>query len=198
MNNSRHLKGFTVIEAILVLAIAGLIFAVVFIAFPTLARTQRDAQRRTNLALIVTAMNGWNSTHHFTVNDAWTARKEKTRGFCKFFNDYVAKDKIFDPSTGEHYKAALWGSTKVIDCTTGKEYDRGELDSYASGTTKGTGWPLMEIGDVQYDDTAICAGESFDDHVGKRAGLKFFAFRMRLESGGFLCLDSATTLSIKK
>ena len=39
-------KGFTVIEVALVLAIAGLIFLMVFIALPGLRTSQRDAQRR--------------------------------------------------------------------------------------------------------------------------------------------------------
>ena len=38
--------GFTIIEVVLVLAIAGLIFLMVFIALPTLQRSQRDTQRR--------------------------------------------------------------------------------------------------------------------------------------------------------
>ena len=197
MQRRRRVKlGFTVIEAVLVLAIAGLIFALVFIAFPALQRSQRDLQRRTYLALIVKSTNEWNNSHRYTVNDAYTARKDKTRGFCKFFNEYVDKE-IVDPVTGEPYKAALWGSTRVIDCSTGTEYDRDKIDPYAHGTKQGTGWPLMEVGDLQYDDVAVCTGESFDDRVGKSAGLKFFAFRMRLENGGYLCLDSATTLSSK-
>ena len=43
MRNSK--KGFTIIEVVLVLAIGGLIFLMVFIALPALQRSQRDAQR---------------------------------------------------------------------------------------------------------------------------------------------------------
>ena len=39
-------RGFTVIEVALVLAIAGLIFLMVFIALPGLRASQRDAERR--------------------------------------------------------------------------------------------------------------------------------------------------------
>ncbi len=38
--------GFTIIEVVLVLAIAGLIFLMVFIALPALQRAQRDSQRK--------------------------------------------------------------------------------------------------------------------------------------------------------
>ena len=43
-------QGFTIIEVVLVLAIAGLIFLMVFVAFPALQRNQRDAQRRQDIA----------------------------------------------------------------------------------------------------------------------------------------------------
>ena len=38
-------KGFTIIEVVLVLAIAGLIFLMVFIALPALQSSQRNTQR---------------------------------------------------------------------------------------------------------------------------------------------------------
>ena len=41
--------GFTIIEVVLVLAIAGLIFLMVFIALPSLQRSQRDTERRNAL-----------------------------------------------------------------------------------------------------------------------------------------------------
>ena len=43
-------QGFTIIEVVLVLAIAGLIFLMVFVAFPALQRNQRDTQRRQDYA----------------------------------------------------------------------------------------------------------------------------------------------------
>ena len=42
-------KGFTIIEVSLVLAIAGLIFLMIFIALPALRRTQRDSARREDM-----------------------------------------------------------------------------------------------------------------------------------------------------
>ena len=44
LNYSENKKGFTIIEVVLVLAIAGLIFLMVFLALPALQRSQRDSQ----------------------------------------------------------------------------------------------------------------------------------------------------------
>ena len=49
-------KGFTIIEVALVLAIAGLIFLVVFLALPALQRSQRDTARRQDAGRIVSAL----------------------------------------------------------------------------------------------------------------------------------------------
>ena len=52
INKNQNLtkKGFTIIEVVLVLAIAGLIFLMVFLALPALQRSQRDTQRKQDVA----------------------------------------------------------------------------------------------------------------------------------------------------
>ena len=52
-------KGFTIIEVVLVLAIAGLIFLMVFIALPALQRNQRDTQRKNDLATFASALQNY-------------------------------------------------------------------------------------------------------------------------------------------
>ena len=43
----KNKKGFTIIEVVLVLAVAGLIFLMVFLALPALQRAQRDTTKKT-------------------------------------------------------------------------------------------------------------------------------------------------------
>lgn len=56
-------KGFTIIEVVLVLAIAGLIFLMVFIALPALQRGQRDQQRRNDLSRVQTAIQNYQTNN---------------------------------------------------------------------------------------------------------------------------------------
>lgn len=63
MNIHRKKKGFTIIEVVLVLAIAGLIFLMVFIALPALQRSQRDAQRKNDLTRLNTALASYSSNN---------------------------------------------------------------------------------------------------------------------------------------
>ena len=48
--------GFTIIEIILVLAVAGLIFLMVFLALPALQRSQRDTQRKNDARNLLAAI----------------------------------------------------------------------------------------------------------------------------------------------
>lgn len=61
MNVPNKTKGFTIIEVVLVLAIAGLIFLVVFLALPALQRGQRDSQRKTDLGKLMSQVTAYQS-----------------------------------------------------------------------------------------------------------------------------------------
>ncbi len=56
---NRKEKGFTIIEVVLVLAIAGLIFLIVFLALPQLQRSRRDTQRRNDAGRIMAALESY-------------------------------------------------------------------------------------------------------------------------------------------
>lgn len=56
MPTRKRKKGFTIIEVVLVLAIAGLIFLMVFVALPALQMNQRNTQRKNDMARIMTAI----------------------------------------------------------------------------------------------------------------------------------------------
>ena len=51
--------GFTIIEVVLVLAIAGLIFLIVFLALPQLQASRRDTQRKNDAGRLVAAVENY-------------------------------------------------------------------------------------------------------------------------------------------
>ena len=51
-NTKLNNKGFTIIEVLIVLAIAGLIMLIVFLAVPALQRTQRNTARKNDVARV--------------------------------------------------------------------------------------------------------------------------------------------------
>lgn len=95
-NNQR---GFTIIEVVLVLAIAGLIFLMVFIALPALQRGQRDTQRRNDVARAQTALNNYqtNSKNAIPADNAWntTIRDKYLKADGEEFRDPGGSDYSF-------------------------------------------------------------------------------------------------------
>jgi prepilin-type N-terminal cleavage/methylation domain-containing protein len=53
----KTIEGFTIIEVMIVLAIAGLILAIVFLAVPALQRNSRNTQRRNDVASLLGSAN---------------------------------------------------------------------------------------------------------------------------------------------
>lgn len=90
-------KGFTIIEVVLVLAIAGLIFLMVFIALPALQRGQRDTQRRDDVSRFISQLNS------YATNNRGSLPAESN--VQSFMNSYLKanQDEFNDPSTGEAY-----------------------------------------------------------------------------------------------
>ena len=66
-------KGFTIIEVALVLAIAGLIFLVVFLALPALQRSQRDTARRQDAGRIVSGLQNCMADNQGSLASCYTS-----------------------------------------------------------------------------------------------------------------------------
>lgn len=111
MNKLNTKKGFTIIEVVLVLAIAGLIFLMVFIALPALQRNQRDTQRKNDLSRIQSAVNSYQANNKGKIPDS---------GKLNTLRDSYLKaggDSFQDP-TGRDYSLAYSASaTGVANAT---------------------------------------------------------------------------------
>lgn len=90
-------KGFTIIEVVLVLAIAGLIFLMVFIALPALQRSQRDTQRKTDLAKVITQVNSYQSNNRGRAPQNQTEWSNLLSGYLK-----AGGDQFADPNGTEY------------------------------------------------------------------------------------------------
>lgn len=91
--NTKSKSGFTIIEVVLVLAIAGLIFLIVFLAVPALQRSQRDTQRRTDAGRLLTYLSNYQSNNRGSLPD--------TSSRAAFESGYVKE--LTSPSFGSAY-----------------------------------------------------------------------------------------------
>ncbi|MGE5312874.1 MAG: type II secretion system protein [Acidobacteriota bacterium] len=145
MKQQTSTKGFTIIEVVLVLAIAALIFLVVFLAVPALQRSQRDNQRRQDLGRLNTAIINYAGNHNGT-NPTITSANS-----VDWINQYVranGKDTFMDPrgntagAKGEQYILTIDALTTPASYTdlnnTMTFRDKHQCDPATGGTTATT------------------------------------------------------------
>lgn len=83
--NKQH--GFTIIEVALVLAIAGLIFLVVFLALPALQNSQKDTARRQDVGRVVSALQSYMADNQGSLDSLagkYGADGSSTSGFSSY------------------------------------------------------------------------------------------------------------------
>lgn len=170
-------RGFTIIEVVLVLAIAGLIFMMVFIALPALQRSQRDTQRRNDMGRMQTAIQNYQANNRGRLPGTNTQVGDSSKwgqcgegadnagasGFCANYL-VVGGDYFVDPD-GTAYIFADGGS------------------GYAAGNAI----QMKEFNHQVYITTnATCDGETLIESTGTQK----VALRYKLEGGGLVCLSN--------
>lgn len=110
MGGAKHTKkadGFTIIEVLIVMAIAGLIMVVVFLAVPALQRNSRNQARRADARLIASQRFQYNVDNNTSASIAPAGAKcdgsNASFLFCNYIKDglgaYELKDVYFQSNT---------------------------------------------------------------------------------------------------
>ena len=173
-NNSK--KGFTIIEVVLVLAIAGLIFLMVFVALPALQRSQRDTARRNDISRVSTALTqykvnnqnnlpGTSTLDSASVTSSFPANCNSTPA-CSFIRKYMnaadSSENTFKDPDGNFY------GVDISALTSGKEKVVNSMNH-----------------NIYIVTSAKCNGEKAE-YVSNSAR---FAILYRLEGAGTYCMD---------
>ena len=163
--HKQQAAGFTIIEVVLVLAIAGLIFLMVFIALPALQRNQRDAQRKNDMAAFLDAYERCRSNNkgvcYSAGGDMGTFNRLANSG-------YINTSEYKDPSSGEFYRVR--GTSCTIYC--------------------GDGWQNVEVGQVIVNSGGGCDENGMYDYYLGPKSQATFVFLTRLEGGGYVCASN--------
>jgi len=100
MSLQRKEKGFTIIEVVLVLAIAGLIFLMVFIALPALQRNQRDTARKSDVGSVIAGVVAYTGNNRGTFPVKTAGTTSSLDGYIKDVSDNTT-NVIVNTATGE-------------------------------------------------------------------------------------------------
>ncbi len=176
-------KGFTIIEVVLVLAIAGLIFLMVFIALPALQRSQRNTQRKNDLSRFVTAATSSQANNNNKIPS--TSNGGSITKSSDFVKRYIiaggGSDQFADPD-GEDYSFlyATWNykNSATTSLTTDKNIQ----------TTFGLSAAPSFNHVIYYVSNAKCSPN--EGQFRKSSGKNDFAMMYILEGGSFACNDN--------
>lgn len=170
MNIRKKETGFTIIEVVLVLAIAGLIFLMVFIALPALQRNQRDTQRKNDLSRAMTALNSFASNNRGAVPTESTVNTTFKTGYLT-----VSGDSFLDPQGAGSSDSS---ATSYIFNTTSAA--TGDLSAGFSTDTQNT---------IYYAVGRVCNAAG-GELAPTGAGSRKVTMRMYLEGGGVACQNN--------
>lgn len=199
--NIKANRGFTIIEVVLVLAIAGLIFLMVFVAFPALQRSQQDTQRQNDVSRLSTQITNFKTNNTNAIpgasakNDNATVTitgasidsnaKVGTRGTWAYFykNYLLAGGDTFQDPDGTPY------NLQVVYCGasgTAADPDKGTA---AGADCKAAAQRYSTTFATQAQTILVVLGASCDGEasVGS-AGLHDIALVYKKDGGGTICI----------
>lgn len=168
--------GFTIIEVVLVLAIAGLIFLMVFIALPALQRSQRDTQRKRDADKFLAAIQSYQGNNRNQLPSEIDYTKPVNSYIVindtSFGQQYLAQDGPFTNPEGTVY--VMYTSTRV---------NPGEII------------PESSVNDFWVARGAICDGEGLrlattNNWSTERSISNRLAIKINLEGGGTYCVSN--------
>ncbi len=126
---TRKDHGFTIIEVMIVLAIAGLILAIIFLAVPSLQRNARNNSRRNDAAHLAGLVNEYEANHQGQLPTGFG----NTGGTLL---DISGENWaiVSAPSTVNTTSTANYGSTTTVVVNEGWQCNSGALGNYVSGS----------------------------------------------------------------
>ena len=126
---SKNKEGFTIIEVLIVLAIAGLIMLIVFLAVPALQRNSRNTRRRSDVSGYLAAVNEFISNN----NGALPTTAANVTTINGLANSGFLTEPTAAPSTGAQTGAI---GVDTFQLVTGAKCDTTTIGNTAVGSSR--------------------------------------------------------------
>ena len=181
MKKGETTTGFTIIEVSLTIAIAGIIFLMVFVALPWLRATQKDTKRREDLIHFISEVKTFQQKNRGTLPGkgdsdntiAWSDADNENAlasSWQGFYRDYL-KEKFMDPD-GVNYQLEIKGCNKSV---AGQECEINREEIFYPNDYK-----------IIVVPSAVCSNE----RPVQSSNIRKLAAMYALESGGFYCVNT--------
>ena len=187
-------KGFTIIEVVLVLAIAGLIFMMVFLALPALQRSQRDTQRRDDMARFAAQIAQYQTNNRGTVPDnsaakgLWSPANDNAKNSATIIKKNTGglsyKKTNSAGSWGAFLDNYMWAANDTFVDPGGTAYAVGDHGKVTATTSLSLN--AMDF-IIHVYHGAICGVTEGTVEVSTSGSTRKLAFLYKLEGSGYYC-----------
>ncbi len=181
-------SGFTIIEVVLVLAIAGLIFLMVFIALPALQRSQRDSQRGNDITRLQGALQKFQENNRGQIPDP--AQGGVTSADAATMNPSdVGSARTWKSFYARYLLVGADGVNDAFEDPDGTPYG---LDvSVCAGTCEQAAATWAEqVGDRAHAITVVVNAACDGEMIVPSTGARKVAMAYKLEGGGIRCVNN--------
>ncbi|MBQ8984971.1 type II secretion system protein [Candidatus Saccharibacteria bacterium] len=191
-------SGFTILEVVLVLAIAGIIFLMAFLALPSLWSSERDAARRANVMAYISAIKNYqtnnsrgalpvlsgNGPEKFTMDEI--IANPASGSWKAFVKDYIGND--FEDPAGVKY------NFYIVKCASasGTDIDTGAVCAYQDkpfGAANNPNDPNLASG-TDYNLYTVIGATCQDDYAVKTNSSRSVATVYIMERAGRYCYNT--------
>lgn len=214
-NNIKSKKGFTIIEVVLVLAIAGLIFLMVFLALPAMQRSRKDTQRRDQLSDLVAQITQYQANNRnrlpncesnqgcavnvkdndgtISLDESTGVKLDSSSSWAGFYKNYLITDgDVFEDPNGNPYSLQI----EPCDADSGKDcvnkaqrYNTAFYGESTSSSTdeNGTTTTTTTASGQNYRILIVTGAVCEGEKTVATSGSRKVAVVYKLEGGGTFC-----------
>jgi prepilin-type N-terminal cleavage/methylation domain-containing protein len=130
LNTKSAAAGFTIVEMMIVLAIAGLILLIVFEAIPALERNSRNNQRKQDVQTVLAAVSHWELNHSGNVPNT------PGDNFLQYFTNKLS---YYDPVSGVSVQTLTPGQVAPNNPVNTANLEKVHVYNYQKCSAIGTG-----------------------------------------------------------
>ncbi len=204
MKKYRPSAGFTVIEVLIVAAIAALILLIVFLVVPTVERSARNHSRKVIANFLVGEMEEYKALNRHYPGEGGASNGSNFAEMCDFATNYVSdyfepqtacNPSLFESGSGAGNRDCVYvkGSKAFNLCyryrPTASHYTEGEIDDFYIMIGH---WCNRAPHYNSFDNGAPITSENAGDPHGASPNLRAYVVYTPLESAPMYCVDSDT------
>lgn len=190
-------KGFTIIETLLTLSIAGLIFLIVFLALPALQRSQRDTWRREDIDFLISKLKSYQTNHRGAlpskVNTDWTSIKypadlnpTTAKDWDNFYKDYLGGTDFVDPSGEQYWLVVGYCGSGAA----GQGCDIKDTFNYTGNGPRNLKQPSSATFPNNFAIFIVIGAKCDGENAVRVKNIRKVAVLYKLESGGVYCANT--------